>query len=56
MRNGKKLTDPVHLMWRHFLEFKFVISIFLTPLVYPFTAMLADEGEKYVDEAKRRKI
>ena len=55
-RNGKKLQDPVHLMWRHFLEFKLVLAIFLTPMVYPFTTMFAEEGEKNIDEPTRRKI
>ena len=36
---GKKLTDPVHKIWVHFFELKFVLSLFLTPLVYPMTGM-----------------
>ena len=44
-KNGKSLKDPVHNIWLHFFEIKFVLSTFLTPLVYPFTSILADEGE-----------
>jgi hypothetical protein len=45
VKGGKKLKDPVHKVWVHFFEFKFVLALFLTPLVYPFTTILAEEGE-----------
>ena len=54
--NGKKLVDPVHKVWRHMLEFKFIIALFLTPLVYPMTSMFAVEGEKYISESAKTRL
>ena len=33
----KKLTDPIHKMWVHIFELKFVLSLFLTPMIYPIS-------------------
>lgn len=55
-KNGKSLKDPVHNIWLHFFEIKFVLSTFLTPLVYPFTSILADEGESQISEEFKNKL
>ena len=55
-KNGKTLKDPVHNIWLHFFEIKFVLSMFLTPLVYPFTSILADEGESQISEDFKNKL
>lgn len=39
LKEGKKLTDPIHKMWVHIFELKFVLSLFLTPLVVPMTSL-----------------
>jgi hypothetical protein len=54
-KSGKTLTDPVHAMWMHFFELKFVLGLFLTPLIYPLTGMFAAEGEEYISEADKSK-
>jgi hypothetical protein len=55
-KNGKELKDPIHSMWLHFFEIKFVFAVFLTPLVYPFTSILADEGEENISEEFKNKL
>jgi hypothetical protein len=55
-KNGKKLKDPVHKIWIHFFEAKFILALFLTPLVYPLTSMLAEEGETQISEQLKNKI
>ena len=50
VRGGKELTDPVHKMWTHFLEFKFVLAMLLTPLIYPLTTLFVEEGEKQISD------
>ena len=40
----------------HFFEFKFVLGLFLTPLVYPFTTVLAEEGETQISEPLKNQI
>ena len=54
-KGGKELTDPVHAMWMHFFELKFILGLFLTPLIYPLTGMFADEGEENISEAAKSK-
>jgi len=39
-----KLTDPVHKVWQHMFELKFVIALLLTPMIYPLTSYFAEEG------------
>jgi len=56
MKKGKKLVDPVHKVWRHLLEFKFVAALFLTPLIYPLTSMFAEEGQERISEKTRTHI
>ena len=55
-KNGKTLKDPVHKVWIHFFEFKFILALFLTPAVYPFTTILVEEGETQISENMKNKI
>ena len=55
-KNGKTLKDPVHNIWLHFFEVKFVLSLFLTPMVFPLTSILADEGESQISEEFKNKL
>ena len=51
----KPLTDPVHKIWQHYHEFKFVMGMFLTPMIYPLTSVLAEEGEANISEERKIK-
>lgn len=43
-------------MWQHFIELKFILSLFLTPAVYPLTMMFSGEGQTHIEEATKNKI
>ena len=55
-KNGKTLKDPVHKVWIHFFEFKFILALFLTPLIYSITTILVEEGETQISENIKNKI
>ena len=55
-KDGKVLEDPIHCMWQHFFELKFILSLFLTPMIYPMTVMFAEEGEEFISENFKSKI
>lgn len=40
-KEGKTLEDPVQAAWQRIFELKFVLSLLLTPLVYPLTSLFA---------------
>ena len=44
IKGGKKLEDPVHAIWQHLFELKFVVYMLLTPMIYPLTSFFAEEG------------
>jgi len=56
VKGGKELKDPVHGMWMHAFELKFLLSAFLTPMVYPMTGMFAAEGEINLPDETIRKF
>lgn len=56
IRDGKTLNDQVHKMWMHFFELKFILSLFLTPAIYPLTSIFAAEGESNISEQNRQKV
>ena len=41
-KNGKTLEDPVQAAWQHMFEFKFVLTLLMTPLIYPLTSLFAE--------------
>lgn len=48
IKNEKDLSkNEIHKLWQHFFELKFVLSLFLTPLIYPLTMLFAEDG-KYI--------
>jgi len=55
-KGDKELKDPVHGIWLHFFELKFLLSMFLTPLVYPLTSVFAEEGESNLSDQSIIKI
>lgn len=55
-KDGKVLEDPIHCMWQHFFELKFILSLFLTPLIYPMTVIFAEDGEEYISESFKSQI
>lgn len=56
VKGGKKLTDPVHKMWIHFFELKFILALLLTPLIYPITSIFAEEGQNVISSETKDKI
>ena len=36
-------SDLVHKMWQQIIELKFVMSLMLTPAIYPVTSMFAQD-------------
>lgn len=55
IQDGKTLTDQVHKMWVHFFELKFILSLLLTPAIYPLTSVFASQGEVNISEATKCK-
>ena len=53
---AKKLEDPVHKVWQHFFELKLVVSVLLTPMIYPLTAYFAPEGQNTISESKKTEV
>jgi hypothetical protein len=45
LKPGKIEDDPIHSIWSHMLQLKFVLSLLLTPLIYPLTCFFAEEDE-----------
>ena len=43
-KEGKTLEDPVQAAWQHLFELKFVLSLLMTPLVYPLTSLFAQDS------------
>lgn len=56
IKDGKKLEDQVHKMWKHFLELKFILALLLTPAIYPLTSIFAPEGQNNISEQNKMKI
>ena len=42
-KNGKKLENPIWKIWIHFFEFKFILALLLTPVIYTVTSPFASD-------------
>lgn len=56
LKGGKIEEDAVHSIWSHMLQFKFVLTLLLTPLIYPLTFILVEEDEKTISDSLKCKI
>lgn len=56
LKGGKIEDDAIHSIWSHMLQFKFVLTLLLTPLIYPMTFILVEEDERTISDALKSKI
>ena len=56
VKDKNKLVDPVHAIWWHMFELKFVLYLLLTPMIYPLTSFFAEEGSQFINESLKNTI